>query len=342
MNRQPLHILVLRFSALGDVAMTIPAIYSFARQHPDVKVTVATRPFFARLFAGAPANVSAEGVDLKEYKGAGGLLRLLKRMKAIGADAVADLHDQPRTRAIGAWMRLHGLPVARVRKNRSLRKRALREKIPQRSFIDRYADTFRELGFDITVDELMPSPAWPSPPFVPTAGAIGIAPFARYETKTFPPERMREVCGILASEGHDIYLFGGRGTEEAALAEWEQDSERIHNVAGKYSLEEEIALMGKMEAMVSMDSANQHLASLAGTRVLTLWGATTPLCGFKPYNQSDKDSYVQGADCQPCSVAGTKKCPLGHPFCIAFPGAEDTAEFILRRINDKKNHKQKI
>lgn len=335
MNRTPRHILVLRFSALGDVGMTVPAIYSFARQHPDVKVTLATRPFFARLFAGAPANVNIEAVDLKEYKGIAGLFRLLKRMKSIGADAVADLHDQPRTRAIGAWMRLHGLPVARVRKNRSRRKRALREKIPQRNFIDRFADTFRELGFTMKVNEPMSVRTWPAPPFIPEAGAIGIAPFARYATKTCPPERMREVCGILASEGHDIYLFGGRGAEEAALAEWEHDSVRIHNVAGKYTLEEEIALMGRMQAMVSMDSANQHLASLAGARVLTVWGATTPACGFMPYGQSSNDSYVRNSSCQPCSVAGTKECPMGHPCCEAFPSAETLVSFILQRINDK-------
>ena len=335
MNRQPRHILALRFSALGDVAMTIPAIYSFSRQHPEVKVTVATRPFFARLFAGAPANVRVESVDLKEYKGARGLFRLLKRMKAVGADAVADLHDVPRTRAISAWLRLHGMSVATVRKNRSKRKQALRKKIPQRNFIDRYADTFRELGFDITVDELMPSPAWPAPPFVPATGAIGIAPFARYATKTCPPDRLREVCGILASEGHDIYLFGARGAEEAVLAEWEHDSVCIHSVAGKYTLEEEIALMGRMQVMVSMDSANQHLASLAGARVLTVWGATTPACGFMPYGQSSNDSYVRNSSCQPCSVAGTKECPIGHPCCEAFPSAETLVSFILQRINDK-------
>ena len=33
MKKKPRHILVLRFSALGDVAMTIPAIYSFALEH---------------------------------------------------------------------------------------------------------------------------------------------------------------------------------------------------------------------------------------------------------------------------------------------------------------------
>ena len=51
--------LAIRLSALGDVAMTVPALYSFARQNPNVDVTVLTTPFFARLFIDAPANISA-------------------------------------------------------------------------------------------------------------------------------------------------------------------------------------------------------------------------------------------------------------------------------------------
>ena len=237
-----------------------------------MKVTVATRPFFARLFVGAPANLNVKGVDLSGYKGAGGLFRLVRIMAGIGADAVADLHDVPRTRAICAWLRLRGVRIARVDKRRRERKRALRGKIRQQNFVDRYADTFRRLGFNMTVDESSLPHAWPAPPFEPSAYAVGIAPFARYATKTCPPDGIREACRILASKGYDIYLFGGRGAEAATLAEWERDSERIRSIAGKYTLEEEISLMERMMVMVSMDSANQHLASLAGTRVLDSLG----------------------------------------------------------------------
>nr|AIA95806.1 CAZy families GT9 protein [uncultured Prevotella sp.] len=41
--------------------------------------------------------------------------------------------------------------------------------------------------------------------------------------------------------------------------------------------------------MVSMDSANMHLASLTGTRVLSIWGNTHPYMGFLGYGQSMDD-----------------------------------------------------
>ena len=47
------HILVIRFSAMGDVAMTVPVIYSLAKQYPHVRITVLSRsfarPFFENL-----------------------------------------------------------------------------------------------------------------------------------------------------------------------------------------------------------------------------------------------------------------------------------------------------
>ena len=45
---QPVKILVLRFSAMGDVALMVPVIRSLTAAHADVEVTVVTRPRFAR------------------------------------------------------------------------------------------------------------------------------------------------------------------------------------------------------------------------------------------------------------------------------------------------------
>ena len=44
------HILVIRFSAMGDVAMTVPVIQSLAKQYPKVRITVLSRPFARPFF----------------------------------------------------------------------------------------------------------------------------------------------------------------------------------------------------------------------------------------------------------------------------------------------------
>ena len=57
-------ILIIRFSALGDVAMTIPVVHSLAVQYPQLEITVLSRAVWQPLFQGLPANVSFIGADL--------------------------------------------------------------------------------------------------------------------------------------------------------------------------------------------------------------------------------------------------------------------------------------
>ncbi|MDE6394065.1 MAG: hypothetical protein K2K77_01875, partial [Duncaniella sp.] len=73
-------LVAIRFSALGDIAMTVPVVYSAARAYPDLEIIFVTRPFFGRMFINPPANVRVMPFDLKEeYKGLRGTLRIARR-----------------------------------------------------------------------------------------------------------------------------------------------------------------------------------------------------------------------------------------------------------------------
>ena len=88
------HILVIRFSAMGDVAMTVPVIYSLARQYPHVRITVLSRPFARSFFEDLAPNVGFMEADIKgEYKGVTGLNALYRRLIAKQFTAIADLHS---------------------------------------------------------------------------------------------------------------------------------------------------------------------------------------------------------------------------------------------------------
>ena len=97
---KPKHILVIRLSAMGDVAMTVPVLRALVLQYPEVKITVVSRPFFQPFFDGIP-NVNFFGVDLKEsHKGFLGLLRLFSDLRKLNIDAVADLHNVLRSKVV--------------------------------------------------------------------------------------------------------------------------------------------------------------------------------------------------------------------------------------------------
>lgn len=135
----PARILIIRLSALGDVAMTIPVIYSLARRYPQLQITVLTRPFFARLFIDRPANVELMSADIAgRHHGALGLMRLIGELRHRHFDMVADLHDLLRSRVITTALRATGCRVATVDKDRRSRRLitdADGERKPQRSYL---------------------------------------------------------------------------------------------------------------------------------------------------------------------------------------------------------------
>lgn len=158
---------------------------------------------------------------------------------------------------------------------------------------------------------------------------IGIAPFARYQNKTYPLELMEELVKQLSANGHfNILLFSGGGEERMLTESWQQKYQRCHSVGGHLTLDDEIRLMSRLQLMVSMDSANMHLASLAGTRVISIWGSTTPQCGFLGWQQHYNDALMLHCDCQPCTIAGSNHCRYHDYHCLA----DITPESIYHHI----------
>lgn len=333
-------ILVIRLSALGDVAMTLTVLYPLAKQYPQLQIDLLTRPFFAKLLINAPANLHVIEADFKDrYKGVEGTARLLKELKERHYDAVADLHNVLRSWEIDVWMRLNGVPVAMVDKQRGKRRRLLKGRFePEWPYIERYADVFRRLGYPVKLDFHSiyrdgATEITPRPPVDIPAGAVGIAPFARYFNKTYPPELMEQVVGDLNGRGIPVYLFGARGKEAEQLEAWSIRYPGVTSLAGRYTLDMELAAMSSLALMVSMDSANQHLASLVGTPVVTVWGSTVPRCGFQPYGQPHELGICLNTDCQPCSIAGSPDCPRGTFDCMRGIKPQTIVDRVLSVLN---------
>ena len=334
-NRRGLkNVLIARFSAIGDVAMTIPVVYSACRCYPDVNFYLITRPSMTSIFINAPKNLKLIGIDVKEeYKGLMGMRRLLNELrKEYLIDAFVDLHDVLRTHMLRFLCHLHRIPTARINKGRG-GKRALTRKqnkvmLPLTSSIARYSETFFRLGlpiqerFDGLFDQKEAEPSLFGEITSPKNADeiwIGIAPFAKHKGKIYPPELMEKVVADLSQITHaKIFLFGGGKEEQEVLGSWAQKYERVMSLAEKrYGFAAEMALMSHLDVMVSMDSANMHLASLVGTKVVSIWGATHPYCGFKGWRQVEGNMIQLPMTCRPCSVFGNKPCHRGDYQCLA-------------------------
>lgn len=316
MKQKPRHVLVYRLSALGDVAMTIPAIYSCARRWNEVTFHVVTAAFCSQLFVNAPANVVLHPVEKTV-----GTWRLLRDLSKMDIDAVADIHNVLRSWIVDALFLLKGKRVKMLAKNRDERHVILKEgKDTKRPFTLRYFDVFEQLGLSCTSCFSSLFETLPPLPIDIIKGDeqwIGIAPYARYENKTYPLEQMHEVVQSLVENPHNhIFLFGSKGEQAETLKQWQKLSSRVHSVAGCFPLQQELALMAHLDVMISMDSANQHMASLVGTRVVSIWGSTTPACGFMGWQQKKEDAVCLHLPCQPCAIGGSSHCRLNTLDCL--------------------------
>lgn len=322
------NILVTRFSALGDVAMTVCVLKAFAETYPDHHITLLSRPFAAPLLEGLPENVSFCPVKLNDYKGLRGLSRLSLQLRSQGFDMVADFHDVLRTKILRVYFKLAGLPVAVIDKGRRERKLLTRARGKQlrqlKTSQQRYADVLAKLGFPV---ELRPYHIYSPVPadisdLIGITGQrngdrwVGIAPFAAHEGKVYPLPLMQQVVEKLSARPRvKVFLFGN-GDKELVWCE----QFRLPNVismVGKTSLREELRLMSNLRVMLTMDSANMHLAALAGVPTLSIWGATHPFAGFTGLQAEGSQQLQLDLDCRPCSIFGNKACIRGNCPCLA-------------------------
>ena len=195
---------------------------------------------------------------------------------------------------------------------------------PLPTVIERYADVFRAAGLAYTESftslyESRPADLSKMEAIagVKTGKWLGVAPFARYQGKVYPIDEMEQVVATLSKrEDLTLFLFGAKGYEEAVLEEWAYRYPRVKNVVGKYTLDNELALISQLDLLLSMDSANMHLASLVNIPVISVWGATHPYAGFMGWKQLPVNTVQLELSCRPCSVYGQKPCWRGDYACL--------------------------
>ena len=316
-------LLIIRFSALGDITLTVPVIYDLAAQYPDLDITMLSREMARPLFERMPANVHFFAADLKgRHKGLFGLCRLWRDARMNDFDYIADFHDVLRTH----WLRAEGClrrkKIAKIDKGRKGKKALTRQKdkvlVQQATSFERYAKVLEQLGFPtkpqfVKLDyfsfcetQKAPSETW-----------IGIAPFAKHPVKVYPMDKIEEVIKALSQRtGTTVFLFGGGEEEKRQIAGLCGKFPNVKAAQSQHGLAGELSIMGQLDVMLSMDSANMHLASLVGTRVVSVWGGTHPYAGFLGWNQKPEDCIQLDLPCRPCSVYGNKPCLRGDYACM--------------------------
>ena len=324
--------LILRLATLGNVAMTVPVIASLSARYPEHQWVVAAQKPLGAMFHGMP-NVRFHEVKIKTLAS---LPRVYRELAAYQPDMVFDLHGVVATQLISGLFKLHGVPVYSIDNDRAAKRmltfRGAKKGTALPSEFQRYADTFRLAGFE-TDDRFCALPvntqaaeAVQQRFGTKTGHWIGIAPFAKSKSNMLPYRVMKEVIQALsAREDTRLFLFGAGKVESEMLRQWASVFPRTESVAGCLPLEQELELMRRLDLMLCMDSANQHLSSLVHLRAVSVWCATHPYIGFMGWKQLPNDIIQHNElTCRPCTCHGTNHCRYRNFACKQF-----TAKDIL-------------
>ena len=339
------HILVIRLSAMGDVAMTVPVISVLVHTYPEITVTVLTRTFFFPLFSHLP-NVRLYEADVDGvHSGVLGLGTLARELRDEEIDMVADLHDVLRSNVLKSVFYFYGIPFEQIEKGRAEKKELTREKNknfkPLKSTHQRYADVFAELGFPLDLkDYKVPKRRELLPRILDVIGKrakrlVGIAPFAQHSSKCYPEDLMEEVIRQLSENDKiKIVLFGGGASEKEKLEAWESKFPKCVSVVGKLRFTEELSLISNLDVMLSMDSGNAHIAAIFGIPVVSIWGVTHPYLGFKAFNQPLENCILPDLEKYPkipTSVYGNK-VPEGYEEVMRSIPSEKVVQKVLEKL----------
>jgi ADP-heptose:LPS heptosyltransferase len=319
-------IIVLRFSAMGDVAMVASVLKELVNQNPNVELVMVSRKAFEPFFTGID-HLTFHAIEPKTlHRGFLGLYQLYKELSTYKPIAIADLHDNLRSRLICTFFRLAGVEIKRIDKGRAEKKALTRthDKIfkPLKQTVERYADVFRALKLPIKLAHRLvkkPTKETDISSIIKIDGNlknIGISPFAQHIYKMYPLKKMEQVIALLDELNYQIFIFGGGNKEKAVANEWENQFKNVKNLITKFTLTEELLIIANLDLMVSMDSAGMHMASLMGTKVVSIWGPTHPYAGFLGYGQSETDCIQIDHPNRPNSVYGNKPCFCGDVECM--------------------------
>ena len=164
---------------------------------------------------------------------------------------------------------------------------------------------------------------------------VALAPGSVWGTKRWP--YYPELAARLTERGARVVVVGGAA--DRALAETIAQAchaGTVVDATGKLSLLASAELLARCTALVTNDSAPQHLASAMGVPTLTIFGPTVAEFGFGPLAAGSATVGHPALACRPCDPHGPAKCPLGHWRCMREQTADAVGAALEALLPDRR------
>lgn len=312
----PASILVIRYSAMGDVVLATSVLEPLRARFPGARIEWVTDALYAPLLEGLPELAA---VHRLAREGPNAALPLAARLRG-RFDVVIDLQNKVRSAVVARA----AAPLRTAFKRRTALRALLSvfgsdPPLVRAHQTQLYGEALASLGVSgpgplkISLSPQARALAADALQGV-EAPAVALAPGARWATKRWPAERFAAVADALHAEGVRIVLCGGPGDRDAFAAFRAATRAKVAADLSFLPLDALAAAIARVQLLIACDSGPVHLATAVGTPVLALFGPTSVARWGPP---PPGRALSLGLSCSPCSNHGGDYCPEGHHRCLA-------------------------
>ncbi len=314
-----MRLLFIRFSSIGDIVFTTPAIRCAKQQIPGVEIHFLTK---ASMKAVTIANPYIDHFHYFDKD----LSATIKELKQYQFDYIIDLHKNFRTFRIQKALGVPTLSYNKLSLQKFLLTKLHLNLMPSRHIADRSLDALASLGvvndgrgldFFIPKETVLKNNALPAS-F--QSGYIALVIGASYASKKLPISELQMLCHKIS---YPIVLVGGKEDQAEGDAVEAVNPIKIYNACGKFNLHESALLVKNAKTVIAHDTGFLYIACAFHKKTVAIWGTTSPALQVEPYYPASSNStewyynaIVPKLPCQPCSNYGTKQCPQGHFACM--------------------------
>ena len=321
MDISPQRILVLKFSSLGDIVHTLPAVSALRQRFPSAHICWLVKSEWASLLEGNPNINEVWPVDLSWPNWP----KLIQGIRRRQFDLVVDFQGLFRSGLFGllsgspmrvgfaqaregaGWMYTHhvSLPGEETSPWRLLGIHAVDRNLAIAQFLD--GDISRPIFHfpELAEEQISDCDVLESTLAKGHDQVIALAPWSRSTLKSWPLPRFVQLAEkLLQLPKVGVVIMGGPADRQAAEEFSHLESQGLINVVGKLSLRQLPEFLKHMKLVVGNDSSIIHLAAGVGTRVVAIFGPTSPIA-TGPYPLRQHVVHRSELECSPC---GQRTC----------------------------------
>jgi len=310
------NVLVVKWSALGDIILSLPALKAIRERFPKADIAFLTSRQGIEIAGRYP--YIKDFFVAKSLRGVNGFFELLKiasELRRFRPDLVCDLQNNKKSHLVSF------LSCARRRLGYRSKKfdffineavGGAREIIPP---IQHQFRLLEKLGINsIPKPDLFPiteQEAEYADSLIKESWAgkkqkiigINLGASSRWQTKRWPMENIGKLSDLLAGGNMRVFISGTRQDSAQAKKIIMLSKSRPFDITGRTSIMQLAAFIKRCDVFISSDSAPMHIANLCGVPLIALFGPTDP--GRHSQHSLSKSSnntqlIYKKINCSPC------------------------------------------